>query len=223
MAKQSPPVKRKKVTNPKGNPAKGWQGRKAGLTPRQERFIHEYQVDLDGPAAVLRAGFKATARSAAQKACHLLAMPAIRDAIAAGKKVQAQRLEVKADDVLRELLCLARCDIGEAFCDDGSMKAIRDMPEDVRRAVASVEVDESYGLSEDGEPGAVTGRTKKVRFWSKPEALNLLGKHLKLFVDRVQVEDVTDRAAALARARSRLRSDGAGSTTAPGPGVGSRA
>jgi phage terminase small subunit len=180
-----------------------------------ERFAREYIVDLDAGAAALRAGYQCnTTATATQKGCHLLKRPDVGKLVAELKARQADRLDLKADDVLRELLRLARVDIGEAFDDDGKLKAIKDIPVDVRRAIAGVEVDELFeGHGEDREQ---VGFTRKVKFWDKTKALELLGKHLKLFVERHE-HTFTDRAAALARARARVQA--AGSTTAPAPAV----
>jgi len=191
-------------------------GRKAGLTPQMERFAREYVVDLDPGAAALRAGYLAKdGKVAAQKGCHLLQRPDVAALVASLKAKQAERLDIKADDVLRELLRLARVDIGEAFDDDGKLKAIKDIPVDVRRAISAVEVDELFeGQGEDREQ---VGFTRKVKFWDKTRALELLGKHLKLWVERIEVKDVTDRAAALAKALARAQ--GAACTTPTGAGA----
>lgn len=193
-------------------------GRKAGLTPQMERFAREYVVDLDAGAAALRAGYSATGKgSAATKACHLLRRPDVAALVASLKAVQAERLDIKADDVLRELLRLARVDIGEAFDADGKLKPIKDIPVDVRRAISGVEVDELF--EGHGEEREQVGFTRKVKFWDKTRALELLGKHLKLWVERIEVKDISDRAERLARARARL----AAATTTPAPAVASPA
>jgi hypothetical protein len=51
------------------------------------------------------------------------------------------------------------------------------MPEDIRRALASVEVTELFG------DGKVIGQIKKVRFAQKVSALDSLAKHLGMFGD----------------------------------------
>lgn len=191
-------------------------GRRAGLTPQMERFCREYVVDLDGGRAAIAAGYRCSSRVVAQtKASHLLRRPDVAELVARLKREQADRLEVKADDVLRELLRLARVDIAEAFDPvTGALKPIHDIPLEVRRAIAAVEVDELFdGHGKDREH---IGYTRKVKFWDKPRALELLGKHLKLFVERHEV-NIIDRAAALAKARARA----AAATTPPAPGAAS--
>jgi phage terminase small subunit len=105
----------------------------------------------------------------------------VRQAIQEAQARRAARVEVQADDVLRELLRIARADIAQAFDESGALLPVQEMPEDVRRAIASIEV-EQVG----GDDGAVSF-VKKVRFWDKSKGLELLGKHLKLFTDKVEL------------------------------------
>jgi phage terminase small subunit len=184
----------------KGRRDKGWQGRKATLTPRAEMFAREYAVDLDGPAAVRRAGYNVTDKSAQQKAAHLLADPRVAAIVADRKAKQAARLDIKADRVLLELERVAYMDPGElAKAGISSPAGIAALPEDVRRAVV--------GWSWDASGNFV------IKWAAKQAALEALGRHLKLSVDRIEVKDVTDRASALARARARAMQ----ARTAPDP------
>jgi phage terminase small subunit len=82
------------------------------LNARQQRFVAEYLVDLNGASAYERAGYKATGASARVNASKLLTNPNIRAAIATGQKERAERLQLKADAVVRELARLAFSDIG---------------------------------------------------------------------------------------------------------------
>lgn len=177
----------------KGRKDKGWQGRKprGGLTPQAERFAHEYCVDLDGAAAVMRAGYKSgNHNSALSKACHLLATPAVAALVASIKAKQADRLAIKADRVLLELARMAYLDPGElAKAGVSSPSDIATLPEDVRRAIC--------GWKWDAEGNFI------IQWSPKQAALEALGRHLKLFVDRVEVKEVGGFAERLARARAR--------------------
>jgi len=55
------------------------------------------------------------------------------------------------------------------------------MPPHVRRAIASVEIEEVWEGS--GADRVQSGELKKVKFWPKHTGLELLGKHVKLFGD----------------------------------------
>ena len=155
----------------------------AKLTPKQASFCLEYLVDLNATQAAIRAGYSTkTARSQAQR---LLTKDDIGSELAQLMENRSKRVEITADTVLSELLKIARADIGAAFNEDGSLKAIHEIPEEVRRAIAGVDVFEEFAGR--GEDRAQIGLTKKLRFWEKTKALELLGRHLRLFTDKVEL------------------------------------
>lgn len=163
--------------------------------------MREYLVDLNATQAAIRAGY--SKRTAGSQSCDLLKRPRIQDAISRGAQKRAERTELKADDVVRELMLLGFSDVGDAFDENGRMRPLREMGP-TRRVLASVEVD-------DREEGPV----RKVRLWDKLKALELLGRHLQLFIDKtditaeVKVTDAADvRSTVLARLAA-LRDAGA--------------
>lgn len=153
------------------------------LTAKQRAFCQEYLVDLNATQAAIRAGY--SPRTARQVGAENLSKPDIQAELTKLMEERAQRVEIDADTVLRELLRLARVDLSAAFNDNGSLKPVRDMPEDVRRAISGVDVFEEF--QGRGEDRAMIGYTKKLRFWDKTKALELLGRHLKLFSDKIEL------------------------------------
>jgi phage terminase small subunit len=151
---------------------------RSGLTDKQSAFVREYLVDLNATQAAVRAGY--SARTADKVGSELLGKTRVREAVDEALRGRAVRVEVRQDDVLRELLNLALVDIGDAFDGEGRLKDLSAMPPGVRRAISSIEVEEH--ADEDG----ILVVTRKLRFWDKPKSLELLGKHLKLFTDRVE-------------------------------------
>lgn len=146
---------------------------------KRDLFVREYLIDLNATQAAIRAGFSAkTAGSAGQR---LLKRVDISAQIKNVSRQRAARVEVTADTVLRELLNIARVDLSQCYTATGELKSIHEIPEDVRRAIAGIEVDEI--MEGRGVDAVKVGETKKLKFWDKPRALELLGKHLKLFVD----------------------------------------
>lgn len=146
---------------------------------KRETFVKEYLVDLNATQAAIRAGYsKKTAGAAGGR---LLQDATILAQINLAKTERAERVEVTADLVLAELLKIARVDLSQMYTERGELKNIHDIPEDVRRAIAGIEVDELWeGRGRDAQQ---IGLTKKVKLWDKPRALELLGKHLKLFTE----------------------------------------
>lgn len=151
------------------------------LTPKQAAFVREYLVDLNATQAAIRAGY--SEKTARQQGERLLSKADIAAAVQAAMNKRAARVEVKCDDILRELMRIAMVDVSKAFDASGNLLPLHEIPEDVRRAIAGIEIQErAMGEDDDG----LVLRTKKVKFWDKPKALELLGKHLKLFIDRVE-------------------------------------
>lgn len=153
-----------------------------GFTPKESRFVQEYIVDLNGAAAARRAGYsEATAKSIA---CELLAKPRIQDAITAAMLERAWRTQLTADRVLEGIADLAYYDIAELFADDGSLKPIHEIPQRMRMAIAGVEVEELW--EGRGEARERIGNLHKVKLVDRKGSLELLGRHLKLFTDKVE-------------------------------------
>jgi phage terminase small subunit len=156
---------------------------KSKLNAKQLAFCQEYLIDLNATQAAIRAGY--SAKTARQVAAENLTKPDIQTEVSRLIDERAARNKIDADTVLGELLRIARADIGQAFNPDGSLKPLADMPEEIRRAISGVDVFEEFaGRGEDREQ---IGFTKKIRFWDKVKALEMLGRHLRMFSDRVEL------------------------------------
>lgn len=79
-----------------------------GLDSRQQRFVDEYLVDLNGTQAAIRAGY--SAKTAAEQSYDLLRRPQIGAAIAAGRAAQQERTNIKADALLLQAAQIAFAD-----------------------------------------------------------------------------------------------------------------
>lgn len=151
-------------------------------TRRRELFVREYMIDLNGKEAALRAGY--SKKNAKVVASTLLREQEVVDEINRLMEERAKKVELSAEVILRELLRIATVDISQAFDEMGGLKPLNEIPEDVRRAIAGIEVSEIFDGSRDQKHAI--GLNRKVKFWDKPKALEVLGKHLKLFTDRVE-------------------------------------
>lgn len=146
---------------------------------KRASFVREYLIDCNATQAAIRAGY--SAKTAKQIGSRLLTNVDVMTEINKAKVQRAERVEVTADLVLAELLKIARVDLSQLYDEHGNLKDIHSIPEDARRAIAGIEVDEIWeGRGENREQ---TGVTRKVKLWDKPRALELLGKHLKLFTE----------------------------------------
>lgn len=158
--------------------------KEANLTPQQERFCEEYLKDLNATRACERAGYKGNEKTLAATGSRLLRIDKVTVRCQEMMNARSERTKVDSDTILRELLKLATSDLRKLFQENGALKNPDEWPDDVAMAVAGVEVLEEF--EGYGEDRTWIGYTKKVKFWDKPKALELLGKHLKLFTDKVE-------------------------------------
>lgn len=147
---------------------------------RQLRFFDEWLVDLNASAAYVRAGYaeKNANVDASKLLAKLLAKPELAAKAAATKKQQTEEAGLRSLDVLRELMSFAFLDVGTAYDDEGKLLPLKEMPEATRRSIASIET-----TNIGGDEGVAV--LSKVKFHDKPRGLELLGKHLKMWTDKV--------------------------------------
>ena len=84
----------------------------------------------------------------------------------------------------QEITAIGLVDIKDAFTPDGALKDIADIPEFLRRTIASSEVEEIW---EKKRNGCQIGVVKKIKLNDKLKAIEMLGKKLKMFIDEVHV------------------------------------
>lgn len=152
------------------------------LNPRQKRFVEAYLVDPNAKQAAIAAGYSAkTAETAGPR---LYRNVQVRAEIDKRNEKRADKAGIKAETVIAELVRFALLDIGKAFRPDGTLLPLHEMPEDVRRAISGFETEELYEGA-DGEKFSL-GKVRKVKFWDKTKGLELLGRHLKMWTDKVE-------------------------------------
>jgi phage terminase small subunit len=147
------------------------------LTPKQKRFVDEYLVDLNASQSAIRAGF--SPRTARFIGYRLLTMPQIKEAIGVAQQDLSRRTEVTQERVIAELATIAFSNIGDivSWGPDGvSVKSADELSPEVMASVADV-----------SKSGGKEGGMVRVKLYDKLKALELLGKHLGLFVEKVEV------------------------------------
>ncbi|MGB5834806.1 MAG: terminase small subunit, partial [Thiohalocapsa sp.] len=152
------------------------------LTLKQQRFVDEYMVDLNATQAAIRAGY--SPRTAEVYAWQLLQKPLVQTAVNDAVARRSTRTQIKADDVLREIARLAFSDIRGLFDEKGNLKPIHELPDDATAALSSFDV---VTRRIPGGEAAEVEYVAKVKLWDKRGSLELLGKHLKLFTDKIDV------------------------------------
>ena len=158
-------------------------GEEVEIMCQQLVFCQEYVKDMNGTQAAIRAGYEK--HSAAGNASRLLTNEKICLTIKQLMDDRLQAARVDKDLVLSELVKIAKADVRKIFNENGGILHPSEWPDDIAGAVASIEVDEIWdGVGRDKFQ---SGETKKIKFWKKEKALELLGKNLSLFVDKVEV------------------------------------
>jgi len=85
------------------------------LTPKQQRFVEEYLVDLNASDAARRAGYSKRGDTAKQAGFRNLRKPLIQAALAKAQAARAVRTELSQDYVVQELQRIVdECDPSEA-------------------------------------------------------------------------------------------------------------
>jgi phage terminase small subunit len=112
------------------------------LTKKERLFVEEYLKDLNGTAAAIRAGY--SNKSARAIASENLTKPNISLAVKAALDDRAKQIQIDAHMVLAELKKIAMADITQAYDSSGWLKPLNEIPEDVRAAISSLEVQEIF-------------------------------------------------------------------------------
>lgn len=147
----------------------------AKLTAKQKRFVEEYLIDLNATQAYIRAGYK-NYDSAGVEANKTLNNPKIKQEIDAAMAERSKRTGVNQDRVVNELAKIAFVNIGDVVDLDTGMVKETATKEDLA-CIQSIKI----------KPGEF-GDEREIKFYDKKGTLELLGKHLGMFKDKVELE-----------------------------------
>src|SRR5207249_67401 len=131
------------------------------MTPKQERFIAEYCIDLNGTQAAIRAG--CSPRSANRTASKWLSKADISREI---RRLQAERfarMDWKAEEVLEELRTQAHSRIGDFFDEKGNIKPLHKLTQAQQACISGYEMVMKNAQAGDGK----VDRVLKIRLWDK--------------------------------------------------------
>lgn len=150
------------------------------LTKKQELFVKEYLIDLNATQAAIRAGY--SKKTAQQISTENLSKPVIADAIKKAMDERIEKLDTSADQVIKDLAMLRDMCLGRVAVTRTIMLKVGDgdmMPVETTGKVF--------------EPAGAKG------------ALELLGKHHKLFTEKMELSGEISLAEAIAKARARVQ------------------
>jgi phage terminase small subunit len=158
-----------------GRPRKG---EKPKLTPKQKKFCHEFLLDRNYGASAIRAGY--SVRSAPDVAHYTANQPHVKEYLDKLLREQDDRVIIKADEVLTEYRRIALSDPLAMFDESGCLRPLKEIPLELRRCISSIDVKELWEKDAGGERVQI-GVVKSIKLWNKNQALDAVGKHLKLF------------------------------------------
>jgi phage terminase small subunit len=178
MKKSTP----KKVAKTKAMP-KGARTEKADV--REDLFVLEYMKDFNGTRAAKAVGY--SANTATAKGTELLRKISVQEKLRDALNARKERLQIDADEILRELTVLCRSDVRDFRVKTSGRLTLRPgAPDAAWRAVSSVKHRIRTVQMNNGQRQVI--REVEVRLWSKTEALKLAREHLGL--TREQAEKV---------------------------------
>lgn len=157
------------------------------MTDAQKRFCDEYLTDLNATRAYKVAYPNCKKDDTANAASsRMLRNVKVQEYISKKQQEIEKRTEVTQDMVIKELAKIAFLDIRKLYTENGQLKNIADMDSETAGAISSLETLEEYeGYGDDREK---IGDTQKVKLLDKTKALELLGRHLGIFKEKVTID-----------------------------------
>lgn len=147
------------------------------MTDKQIKFCDEYLIDLNATQAAIRAGY--STKTAGAIGSENLGKPQIRAHIDKAMAQQSKRTGVNADRVIRELAKIGFVNAKKVINFD-TATIMSDASDDDTAAIASVKV--KTIPTPDGD-----GVEREIKFADKTKALELLGRHLGMFNDKLNI------------------------------------
>lgn len=152
------------------------------LTQKQRLFVDEYLIDLNATQAAIRAGY--SPNNADKIGSELLGKTRVSDAIKTAMAERSKRTGINQDRILMELAKIALVNPENVVNFDEATIREDALPEDLA-AVASVKV--KRFPTKDGE-----GIEREIKFYDKTKALDLAGRHLGMFKDKLELSGGLD-------------------------------
>lgn len=152
----------------------------ARMTQKQKRFVEEYLIDLNATQAAIRAGY--SPQTAQEQGYQLLQKTSVQSAIGKAMAERSKRTGINQDRVISELAKIAFIKMTDVVDANGRIKSGASSND--LACIESIKYKES-----ESETGSSVEREVKVA--SKLKALELLGKHLGMFTDKVKIDGGT--------------------------------
>lgn len=139
-----------------------------------------FETNSHSKAYIQATGFSGEMDNAGRMGRKILMAGKVPYLVEAWRKAVAERFKVSEDKILRTYAHLAFADIRDFFNEDGSFKAIKDLPRECADMIAGFDVEELFAGS--GAERVQIDLTKKIRLINRKDALDSLAKTQGLFV-----------------------------------------
>lgn len=157
------------------------------MTEAQKRFCDEFLIDLNATRAY-KVAYPSCKKDETARAngSRLLTNANVQAYIEEAKKEREERTKITQDMVLKELAKIAFFNPKNIFNENNTLKDVIDLDDDIASVITSVETFEEFdGYGDDREK---IGNTTKVKLADKMKALEMIGRHLGMFKDKVEVD-----------------------------------
>ena len=170
----------------------------AKLSDKQELFCLEYLKDLNATQAAIRA--KYSVKTAGHIGLENLQKPGIQSRLQQLNGKRLKNVGLQGEDVLKELQKIAFSDVTDytEVAEGGEVTAIPLNEIKNTQAVKKIKSHRRITESKDGEKLFVDDNFE-IELWDKPKALDALGRHFKLFTDKIEI-DASDALSELLKA-----------------------
>lgn len=161
----------------------------AGTTEQQKLFAYAYfQNGGNASKAAIEAGY--AAKNAPQTASRLLTYVNVKDLIQKLNDQIKERVIVSKEQIAKELMRVGFTDVRKAYTESGSLKAIKDLDDDIAGAITGVKVMEEF--AGHGDNREKIGETVEVKFNPKIPALAELNKMFGYYAPALQAQTDKD-------------------------------
>ena len=147
------------------------------ITARRRQFCREYIKDHNATQAYKRAGYTANGQAAHSCAYDILSNTEVKAYIAQLEAEQAQRLGLRADEILKAHVRIAKADPADFFAEDGSALTVKEIPKRARMAIQGISVRQAKARPGEGEEPA---DVITYRLCDRQASLKELAKYTKM-------------------------------------------
>lgn len=166
------------------------------MTNAQKRFCDEYLIDFNATRAY-KAVYKSCRKdeTANVNGSKLLRNTKVKEYIAEKQKEIQERNKITQDTIIQELAKIALFNIKDIYNENGTLKKVTELDDDTAKAISGVKILQKAGamkisLSKTNDEiplEHIPEQTVEFKTNDKTRALELLGKHLGMFKENVNL------------------------------------